>query len=294
VLLVEKKSLHGFVSKLDLVEVRAGARFAVMAVVILPLLPDGPFGPWGGVRPRLLWALVLFFSGLSFVGYLARRALGASRGYAVAGLAGGLLSSTSVTLTFARLSRNRHGLDEPLSAGTIGANVVLFPRVLLATAVLAPQVAATLWPVLLPPALVGALLFLRGVRQGGSAKDTGLETNPLQLGSALQMALFFQLVLYGVWAATAWFGQQGLFGSAMALGLADVDALTVSMAQMARDEAVAPVIAGTAIGIGVLSNTCVKLTIAAVVGRGRFRTLTALGLAAMALALAGTLAWSWP
>jgi len=294
VLLVEKKSLHSLVRKIDVVEVRAGTRFAVMALVVLPLLPEGPFGPWGGIRPRLLWALVLFFSGLSFVGYLARRALGPSRGYAVAGLAGGLLSSTSVTLTFARLSRSRLSLDGPLSAGTIGANVVLFPRVLLATLVLAPAVAGLLWPMLLPPALVGALLFLRGLRHGGDGHVGEPETNPLQLWSALQMALFFQLVLYGVWGATAWFGEQGLLGSAAALGLADVDALTVSMAQMARDEAAAPAVAATAIAIGVLSNTCVKLGIAAAVGRGHFRMLTAGGLAAMGLALAATIGWYWP
>ncbi len=291
-LLVEKKSLHGLVSKLDLVEVRAGARFAVMAVVVLPLLPEGPFGPWGGVRPRLLWALVLFFSGLSFVGYLARRALGPRRGYAAAGLAGGLVSSTSTTLTFSRLSRDRRSLDDALAAGTIGANVVLFPRVLFATAVLAPAVAAWLWPLLLPPALIGALLFLRGIRQTDGAGHADVETNPLQLGSALQMAAFFQLVLFSVSAATNWFGEQGLFGSAVVLGLADVDALTVSMAQMARDGTTAPAIAATAIGIGVLSNTCVKLTIAAVVGRGRFRLLTAIGLASMAVALGATLLWS--
>ena len=87
-LLVEKRQLHGLVSKLDLVEVRAGARFAVMALVVLPLLPEGPYGPLGGVRPRQLWALVLFFSGLSFLWYLARRAAG-ERGYALAGTLGG-------------------------------------------------------------------------------------------------------------------------------------------------------------------------------------------------------------
>src|SRR5262245_24205800 len=81
-LLVEKKRLHALVSKLDREEIRAAARFAVMATVILPLLPEGPYGPLGGIRPRVLWALVLFFSGLSFAGFVARRAFGRNRGYA--------------------------------------------------------------------------------------------------------------------------------------------------------------------------------------------------------------------
>ncbi len=80
-----------------------------MAVVILPLLPEGPYGPLGGIRPRELWLLVLFFAGLSFAGFIARRSVGPDRGFPVAGLLGGLVSSTNVTLTFARLSRREHG-----------------------------------------------------------------------------------------------------------------------------------------------------------------------------------------
>jgi uncharacterized membrane protein (DUF4010 family) len=84
-LLVEKSRLHSLVARLDDITLRAAARFAVMALVVLPLLPDGPYGPLGGIRPRELWALVLFFSGLSFVGYFARRVAGPGRGYLVTG-----------------------------------------------------------------------------------------------------------------------------------------------------------------------------------------------------------------
>jgi len=290
ILLVEKKSLHGLVRKVDRVEMRAAARFAVMATVILPLLPEGPFGPWGGIRPRQLWALVLFFSGLSFVGYLARRVAGKDKGYAIAGTLGGLLSSTSVTLTFSRLSEAHPDLHRALSAGALGANVVQFPRVLLATLVLAPPVAAALWPLLVVPALFGSLLVLRGLRGGESAGEPAADANPLQLKLALQMALFFQVVLFFVWAASDWFGQQGLIGSAAVLGLADVDALTVSMSQLARRGTPAG-LAATAIGIGILSNLSVKIGIAAVIGRGRFRAVTVVELVALAVALAAGLAW---
>ncbi len=106
-LLVEKSRLHSMVARIDDVSLRAAVRFGVMALVILPLLPSGPYGPLGGIRPRELWALVLFFSGLSFLGYVARRAVGPAHGYFVTGLIGGLISSTNVTFTFARLSRVR-------------------------------------------------------------------------------------------------------------------------------------------------------------------------------------------
>ena len=289
-LLVEKRQLHGLVSKLDIVEVRAGARFAVMAAVILPLLPEGPFGPYGGVRPRQLWALVLFFSGLSFVGYLARRAAGPRAGYALAGALGGIVSSTSVTLTFSRLSAEHPSLGRSIAAGVMGANVMLFPRVLIAAVALAPAVALALWPLFVAPALAGAALFWLGVRGGGKTAAPETDKNPLQLVAALQMAVIFQIVLFGVALATARFGQQGLLGSAALLGLTDVDALTMSMSRMATSgEAAVPDVA-RAIALGVLVNTLVKFMLAVVFGRGAYRPLAAGGLLLMA-ALLGVALW---
>jgi uncharacterized membrane protein (DUF4010 family) len=103
--LVEKTRIHSLVQAMQPQTLQAGARFAVLALVVLPLLPEGPFGPSPGIRPRELWALVLLFSGLSFAGFIALRLAGPGRGHGVAGLLGGLISSTVVALTFARESR---------------------------------------------------------------------------------------------------------------------------------------------------------------------------------------------
>jgi uncharacterized membrane protein (DUF4010 family) len=290
-LLVEKHRLHGWVRKLDREEIRAGARFAVMAAVVLPLLPVGPFGPYGAIRPRMLWALVLFFSGLSFVGYVARKIVGPSRGYLIAGTLGGLLSSTSVTLTFSRLSQNHPEHGRALAAGAVGASVVLLPRILAATAVLAPALSLALWPMLVAPALIGILVAATGIHDHGSSTDRQERVqNPLQVTAALQMAALFQVVLFVIGFVSTQFGQAGIFPSAAVLGLADMDALTISMAQLTTTGTAAETTA-TAVAIGVISNTIVKLTIALVVGRGRYRTLTAVGLAGMAIALAAGVYW---
>lgn len=285
-LLAEKSQLHGLVSRLGATELRAAARFAVMAMVVLPLLPAeplGPFGPFGTIQVRLLWALVLFFSGLSFLGFLARRAFGAKRGYAIAGALGGLVSSTSVTLTFARLSRAHPEHGRMLAAGVMGANVMLFPRVLVATAVLAPPLAAALWPAFLAPVAIGLLLLARGVTTDATPADVPEDPNPLQVGAALQMAAVFQVVLSVVSVAGTWFGSAGLYASAAVLGLTDVDALTVSMAQVAQTDA-APV-AAVALTLGIITNTVVKTLMALVIGRHTFRLLATIGLAAMAASL---------
>jgi uncharacterized membrane protein (DUF4010 family) len=287
-LLVEKHRLHRWVQALDGEDIRAGARFAVMAAVVLPLLPAGPFGPGDTIRPRVLWALVLFFSGLSFVGVIARRLVGAGRGYVLAGFVGGLLSSTSVTLTYARLSRAHPEAGRALAAGTLGANAVLLPRVLIATSLLAWPLAQTLWPAFVVPFAIAVALALRGARDIGTAETAPPDRNPLQVMAALQMAAAFQVVLFAVAAANAWFGEAGLYGSAVVLGLADMDALTVSMADLVVKGTV-PATAATALTIGVISNTMVKMTIALVVGRGHFRRYAAAGLALVGLSLGAAL-----
>lgn len=292
VLLVEKSRLHAFAARLDAVDVRSGLRFAAMALVVLPLLPAGPFGPAPGVRPRELWALVLFFSGLGFAGHVARRALGPRHAVPVAGALGGLLSSTQVTLTYARTSRSDRTGAATLGLGAIAANLMLFPRVLLVSAALDRGVAAALLPWLAGPAAVAAVAALIGLRRSHSdtPRDASLG-NPLRVGAALQMAALFQGVLFAVELARQAFGDAGIYGSAAVLGLTDVDALTLSMARRVGAEAGVEV-AARAIAIGVLANTALKLAISLVVGSGGYRVSAGGPLALMAGVLAAAL-WMW-
>ena len=83
--LAEKSRIREFIGRIGETGSGAALHFAVLAVVILPLLPTGPFGPGDAIRPRELWTVVLIFSGVNFIGYLARRAVGAERGYGIAG-----------------------------------------------------------------------------------------------------------------------------------------------------------------------------------------------------------------
>lgn len=292
VLLVEKSRLHAFAGRLDAVDVRSGLRFAAMALVVLPLLPAGPFGPAPGVRPRELWALVLFFSGLGFAGHVARRALGPRHAVPVAGALGGLLSSTQVTLTYARTSRSDRAGAATLGLGAIAANLMLFPRVLLVSAALDRGVAAALVPWLAGPAAVAALAALVGLRRthGETPRDESTG-NPLRVGAALQMAALFQVVLFAVELARQAFGAAGIYGSAAVLGLTDVDALTLSMARRVGAEAGVE-IAARAIAIGVLANTCLKLGISLAVGAGSYRVAAGGPLALMAVVLGAAL-WMW-
>jgi uncharacterized membrane protein (DUF4010 family) len=287
-LLVEKSRLHSIVARVDDVSLRAAVRFGVMALVILPLLPAGPYGPLGGVRPRELWALVLFFSGLSFLGYLARRAVGPAHGYFVTGLIGGLISSTNVTYTFARQSRAHPAISRELAFGAVAANAMLFPRVLIATAVLNGPLAPLLVPYLAAPAMIAAIVAALGAgRLATGEADTGARHNPLQLFDALRMAALFQIVLIAVHLANRAAGAAGVLTSAAVLGLTDVDALTMSMSRVAADAAALD-LGARAIAVGVAANTALKLVLALVLSERSFRIIVGGTLAAM---LAAAVAW---
>lgn len=288
-LLIEKSTLHALVGRIDDEELRAAARFGVMAIVILPLLPAGPFGPFQGIKPRELWILVLFFTGISFGGYLARRLFGAGRGYPIAGLLAGIVSSTNVTFTFARLSRHDRAMARPLALGAVGACTMLFPRVLAATSVLNLAVARALWPYLAAPFAVGVFaLLLLWRRSSDEVGAADMPSNPLQFGPALQMAVLFQAVLFAVDAARRWFGDAGLLTSGAVLGLTDVDALTISMSRLSGT-GLTPAIAAQAIAIGIGANCVLKAGLAVGLGASRFSQITAVVLAAMAASLAAAM-----
>lgn len=288
-LLAEKSRLHTLVSRIDDVGLLAGVRFGVMALVVLPLLPAGPYGPLGGIRPREIWALTLFFSGLSFLGYVARRALGARRGSLVAGALGGLVSSTNVTLTFARASRAESSPARALAFGALAANAMLYPRVLVAVAALNLPLLPGAARYLVLPGIVALAAVAFGLWGAQEDEPEGPPAaNPLQLAAALRMALLFQAILMVVHFAQRTWGAAGVYGTAAVLGLTDVDALTASMAREIAGSAGLG-IAAVAIGIGVAANTALKLAVTVTLGSAMYRTVAGGGLLLMLLAALASL-----
>lgn len=280
----EKSTIQGLVRRIGEVELRAALQFAVLALVLLPILPVGPYGPLGGVRPRELWMVVLLVSGLNFVGYLAQRIAGQTRGSVIAGVLGGLVSSTAVTLAFSRASREPEAPKRALALGVVGACTTLLPRLVALTLVLQPVLAPRVALYLAPPFVVGAGLVAYSLLRRPSEPDPArpLPGNPLRLGTAILLAVGFQLTLMVMVAVRGRFGDPGVLASAAVLGLTDMDALTFSMTRLAM-EADLVSLAALAMAIGVLSNTLLKATVAVVLGAPAFRRDVAVGLGLMAV-----------
>jgi uncharacterized membrane protein (DUF4010 family) len=284
--LVEKGRMHDAVDRLKGEELGAAARFAVLALVVLPLLPTDPIEPLGDMTARGLWGLVLLFSGLSFAGYVALRAAGPERGLGLAGALGGVVSSTATTLNFARESRGSGALVRPLALGALAASAVLPLRVGVLSAVLNREVAFALLPVVAVAALFGAAIVAYSLWRARGEKDgkqdrLPLPSNPLRLGAAVQMTLLFVVVLYLVGLARERFGSTGLLAGAVFLGLTDLDALTLSMNRLARGSVPAGE-AARALALGMLANTLFKGAAAVALGAPGFRWIVAVGLGAFA------------
>ncbi|MBK9547728.1 MAG: MgtC/SapB family protein [Gemmatimonadetes bacterium] len=281
----EKRRLHGMVAKVGEAELQAAARFAVMALVILPILPTTPLPFGGDISARGLWTLVLLFSGINFAGYLARRAVGPERGYGLAGLLGGFISSTLVTMQFARRSRVEPTHAGALALGVIAACTVLPVRLLAILGVLAPTVGKAALPYLIPPAVVGAVIVavaFRRTKGGGEAAED--DTSPLHVAASVRMAVLFWLALIGIEILQRQWGSTGIYTSAVLLGLTDMDALTVAMARLGGAPTMASV-AATGVAIGVLSNTAFKLGLGVVLGSPAFRARLGMGLLALGAAV---------
>jgi uncharacterized membrane protein (DUF4010 family) len=291
--LAEKSRVRDLIARIGETELRAALQFAVLAVVVLPLLPQGPFGPGGAIRPRELWSVVLIFSGINFLGYLARRAVGPERGYGIAGLLGGLVSSTAVTLGFSRQSRLEPEHARGLALGVVAACTVLFARVFIVTAALSMGTARALAPYLIAPAVIGGAIVGYAVWRQPSRTGAGApaERNPLRLLAAVRMTVAFALVLLVIPLVERLWGSGGVLGSAAILGLTDLDALTYTMARLGETSG-DTALAARAIGVGLAANTLAKLGLAMVLGAAPFRRRAAPALSALALGvLAGLVFW---
>jgi uncharacterized membrane protein (DUF4010 family) len=283
VVLAYKQPLHGLVERIGRADLLAGLRLLVATFIVLPLLPDRTIDPWGTLNPYKLWLLVILIAGLSLAGYVATRWLGSGRGTAITGLTGGLVSSTAVTLAFARRSRAETAERDSalLACGILIAWTVMFVRVMVEVAVVHP---ALLGALMVPFGTMGvAALLLAGffylrrqrvVRKPGDAGDEADVplSNPFSLTSAARFAALFAVVLMVVALVQKYFPGQGLLLVAAIAGLTDVDAITLSMAEYAKGGGGAGT-AASAIVIASLSNTVVKTGMVAVLGGRDLRRL---------------------
>ena len=296
VVLSIKPGVVALVGKVSTADISAALKFLFVAVVVLPLLPDRAYGPLDILNPFRVGLMVVLIAGIDFVGYVAVRALGSQRGLGLTGLIGGFVSSTAVTLSMSARARADRSLHTACALSVVVASTITFPRVLLEVAVVNPGLVQGLALPLGLMTAVGAigavLLYLASRRARDDGEDLAL-ANPFGLGPALKFGALFVLVLVLSRVASEYLGRQGAFLAGVLAGAADVDAITLSMAQLTRTHAIESPVAVTTIILATASNTIVKAGMAMVVGGWRFAWRVLAALSALLGAGALGVAWVW-
>lgn len=294
VLLHFKEPLHAFVKRIGASDIRAVMQLVIIALVVLPALPNRTYGPYGVLNPFEIWLMVVLICGISVAGYLAYRIWGARAGTLVGGLLGGLISSTATAVSYATRSREQQGSGDRAALVIVLASSVVFVRVLFELAVVAPSVLVRVFPpilcVLALMAGISAVLY-RVTDSDPSGLD--VDDDPTNLRAAIAFGLLYAAVLFAVAIAREHFGDRGLFIVAGLSGLTDMDAITLSTAQLIREGRLDVAVGWRMILVGAMSNLVFKAGVVAALGSRRLLGRVA---AAFGVAIAGALALVlfWP
>ena len=290
-LLALKTELHGFLAKLDEDDVKALARYAVIAGAVLPFLPSGHYGPLGAWNPQRLWLVVVLVTGFSFLGYIANRIFGERHGTVATGLIGGAYSSTAVTLALAeRLGKEQQAGAEP--AGIAFATAVMYLRMPVLIAILATRALPAIAILLLPASIVawgaGFWLYRKAPRNQGPTPPG----NPIALLPALGFVAFVAVAAIAAKWAEGQFGQSGIAVLLLIIGSMDVDVAIVTLGTLAP-EAISPLVAAMAISGTAIINMAVKIGITLVyAGRKGISAAVAMTSSVVVLGVMIALAWT--
>ena len=290
-LLAAKEWLHSWLRVLTWPELRAALILLAMSVVALPVLPNRGYGPYDALNPYELWLMTIAIAGVSFIGYVAVKLAGARYGPLIAGVAGGLVSSTATTLDLARKSKATPSAWRPQVGGALAASTTMFVRVGVIVTLFGPSLLARLAPPLAAAAIVSvvAALFLDPPWRPAPVPAEGESAhyrNPFDLGPVLGFAALLAVIMVASTAITAEFGGQGGAALAAVAGIADVDAISLSMISIARQD---PGGAATAILVAVAANSLSKSVLALVTGSRPFG-VAYVGATAAAILIGGLVA----
>lgn len=267
-ILAAREFLHRAIRTLTWVELRSAVILLAMVFVLLPVVPGEAIGPFGGVSPRTILLLAITLAGISFIGYIAVRLLGASRGDLVAGAIGGIVSSTATTLAFARRARIDPA-SASLASGAVAAGAVSLARTGLLVVALAPSLS---WRLVSPLSMAGLAMIgyalAMAARSPAPNVTAAAPANPFEFAQVARLTLLLVVVAFLARAATDGLGASGLMLATGLAGLADVDAATVTVAGMLGTLSAST--AAGAIGVAIATNMVAKAIYGSILGSRPF------------------------
>ncbi len=260
-LLSLKTKFRAVISNITSEELFAFIKFSIMALLILPFLPNKNFGPNNLINLFEIGAIVVIVSFINFIGYFLVKFVGSKKGIIITAILGGLISSTAVAWNYASRSKETPELSKKYSAGIIIASAIMFPRLAFVSYLFNHQIFKHIVIPFTLLTLVCVVATFILIRKDNHHPNTNIKLgNPLNFLNALGFGVIYLLILFAVFYSNQFFGEAGLYYSAFIAGLADTDAITISMAKFSLNNDKLS-LASSVIIVATLSNMLVKLGI---------------------------------
>ncbi len=259
-LLAAKPFLEKFAKNISQEELISILKFILITVIIYPLLPDKDFGPFNAFNLKSIWKVVVIVSSIDFIGYIFMKWKGGGALW-LTGLIGGLASSTAVSYDFAKKVREYPQLEKTAALGIIAAWSVMNIRVIVLAGVISIELAkAVSVPLLLTTViyLVFILIYYKDVFKTSSTTTQINVKNPFNLSSALQFAFIYAMVKLLIKALEFYMGDKGIYIASFISGVIDVDAITLSLATLVKNNPSMLEVAKKGLLIAVISNSYFK------------------------------------
>jgi uncharacterized membrane protein (DUF4010 family) len=288
VLLTVKGQIQDFVERLTPEDVRASLTFAVITIIVLPILPDEPIGPepFDAINPYDVWLMVVFVSGISFLGYVLNKFFGAERGIALAGLLGGVVSSTATSLSFADKSKQNERLIPAFGLAIILAWATVFIRVMVLIAVVNMTLFEEIWiPLTIATVAAGIYSYYRYRTHDDVDEDDIEFDNPFKLTSALRFGAIYGGILLFSRVAVLYLGDAGVYLSSAISGSVSMSAVALSTADLYGRNAIDATAAVQSILIGLSTNILMNAGLTVTNGAERLRRPIAIGAVVFWLAI---------
>ncbi len=296
ILLYLKDHLHGFIDRLKDKDLAAIMTFAGISLVILPILPDKTYGPLDVINPRNIWFMVTLIVGISVVGYFIYKFVGKKVGIISNGILGGLISSTATTVSYARKTAESKNINKVATFVITAASAISLARVLVEVGVVIPEKL----PQIILPILVEFIIMVLlcvGIFYMISKEEGQDEMpepkNPAQFRSALIFGLLYGLILLAVAFTKEEFGNSALYIVSIISGLTDVDAITLSLSQLMKNDGLEVSTGWRLILLASLSNLFFKGIMAAVLGTRQLAKWVAISFG-ISIITGLLIMWLWP
>ncbi len=292
-----KESVNRLTARIESEDIRALLKFAIITFVILPLFDPSyslrvrdtvlaeqlvslgkPLADLELINPHTVWLMVVLISGIGFTGYVSIKALGSRKGIGLTGFLGGLVSSTATTMTFSRRSREAEALSLSFALAVLLACSTMFPRILVEVSIINPALLQSLVVTMGLMALGGfAFSFLLWKKSGNESGGEVPLKNPFLILPALKFGMLYAGIVLLTRVMEVIGGNSGVYIVSILSGATDVDAITLTMSQISRQDPSKMGQATTAITLAAFSNTLMKAGMAFFMGSSTLRKLILIG-----------------